>query len=1165
MILRTSSLKKLFGSAFALLLGLQSAFGQTQEADAWRLTPGQTLERELRGAESHCYRVDLKQGEFLRVRVEQKGIDVLLLLLDAQGKELARTDSPNGDKGFESISLLGDASGTLVLEVRSLNEDAGKGVYVIRSEAVRTANAEDRARVALERERQAEQGRLDALTAEALKALGEMNSSTPPETARAALNKAAQGLEVSRRVKSLEYEALFSFLTARIYEELRDHQKTVEYYEKTLKAINSDKETKASLRSSEITALKQFGRFYENELGDGVKAWKLYNRALSLYGEKEEDEDKGVLLRYMGDVMMSLRFYQKAQEYYFQSLQVFQRLKLRFEEGATLGKLGRVYFAQPSKAAEALKYLLESEKLLEDSPANSDYQNTRLINVGYIYLLYDRLNNRGEASAYRTKARELQAKTEDPYVRFAANFLLAKALSESGQFEEALKIYQEAAQFAADSDMPDKVNVQTVALQQVSLLCLRLGKIEEAKKAFNEAFELVKDARDHTQLAGVLENFGDGLFRGNAFKLAEDYYSYALSVLMAEENRPRQVNFEQVAAVLNKRGKAQLENKDETRALVNLRTALTLQSSLYQQTRLADMLHDRMTIFARLNKRRLAIFFGKQALALRQELRHTLKTFPVETQKSFLKGVRGAYETLAILLIQENRLEEALQILNLYQSQEFFDVGSSGKLLDGTLSFTRHEKSALGELQGLQTSLWESKEGFVRNPNFHKLEDAFKRIEEEFGKPPGEADKAPAVPDVAEMYAALRELGATTGQRPAALYTLIGGDDFYILVVTPGGGIKVFKSNVGADDLNAKTLRFYALLQSPTYDPRPLGKELYDLIFKPIQAELKRQNVRTLMWSLDGSLRYVPMAALFDGERYLVERFQNAVFTRADRERMTRAVSRNWTGTGFGSSQEHVVDLLGDGDTIRFPALPGVTQELRSIFRVGGTGAGVLDGEVFTDTEFTKGAFYESMRRRRPLVHVSSHFAFRPGDDSRSFMLLGDNKALTLNEMKKWEGLFDGVELLTLSACNTAATQPDAYGKEIDGFAELAQRLGAGSVMATLWQVSDDSTPWLMKEFYTTRQSNGGRTKAEALKNAQLALLKGTADTGRFSGARKGSGTSKLEIVVVPDASSQTRSLTRADIIYVSKMDAPLFKHDDRKRFAHPYYWSPFVLYGNWR
>jgi CHAT domain-containing protein len=82
------------------------------------------------------------------------------------------------------------------------------------------------------------------------------------------------------------------------------------------------------------------------------------------------------------------------------------------------------------------------------------------------------------------------------------------------------------------------------------------------------------------------------------------------------------------------------------------------------------------------------------------------------------------------------------------------------------------------------------------------------------------------------------------------------------------------------------------------------------------------------------------------------------------------------------------------------------------------------------------------------------------------------------------------VELLTLSACNTAATQSDAQGKEIDGFAELAQRLGAGSVMATLWQVSDDSTPWLMKEFYSIRQSNGGATKAGALRNAQLALLR---------------------------------------------------------------------------
>jgi CHAT domain-containing protein len=415
------------------------------------------------------------------------------------------------------------------------------------------------------------------------------------------------------------------------------------------------------------------------------------------------------------------------------------------------------------------------------------------------------------------------------------------------------------------------------------------------------------------------------------------------------------------------------------------------------------------------------------------------------------------------------------------------------------------------------------------------------------------------------LFAPLRELSAATGQKAAALYTLIGSKRFYLLLVTPDEGVKVFQSSVSAAALNEKILKLYALLQSLAYDPRPVGKELYNIILKPAAAELKKTGAQTLLWMLDGTLRYVPVSALWDGRNYLLERYQNLVFTRASREQMTHGVSRKWEGAGFGSSREHTVDLLGDGHGIAFSALPGVIQELQSVFRTGGADAGILDGDVYFDGRFTKDAFYSALRQRRPLVHVASHFSFRPGDNARSFMLLGDGTVLPLSEMKTQEKLFDGVELLTLSACNTAATRPDARGREIDGFAELAQRLGARAVMATLWQVSDESTPWLMKEFYAGRESQPGLTKAEALRRAQLALLDGSATTGPSSDAMKGRAAGNFQLKVIPDGTGRLSPNTRADVVYVEARNARPFNVDPRKPFAHPYIWSPFVLYGNGR
>ncbi|MGH9971213.1 MAG: CHAT domain-containing protein, partial [Pyrinomonadaceae bacterium] len=186
------------------------------------------------------------------------------------------------------------------------------------------------------------------------------------------------------------------------------------------------------------------------------------------------------------------------------------------------------------------------------------------------------------------------------------------------------------------------------------------------------------------------------------------------------------------------------------------------------------------------------------------------------------------------------------------------------------------------------------------------------------------------------------------------------------------------------------------------------------------------------------------------------------------------------------------------------------------------------------------------------------------GDEARSFLLLGDGTAMTLEEMKQQLDLFAGVELLTLSACNTAAQQAGATGREIDGFAELAQRLGAGSVMATLWPVADNSTPWLMREFYESRQSGEGLSKAEAFRRAQLALLNGTAQMKPLPVAQKGASQS-IPIVIGGDGSKRDGAGTRADVVHVAAKDAPSFKRDPSKPFAHPYYWAPFILIGNWK
>jgi CHAT domain-containing protein len=191
-----------------------------------------------------------------------------------------------------------------------------------------------------------------------------------------------------------------------------------------------------------------------------------------------------------------------------------------------------------------------------------------------------------------------------------------------------------------------------------------------------------------------------------------------------------------------------------------------------------------------------------------------------------------------------------------------------------------------------------------------------------------------------------------------------------------------------------------------------------------------------------------------------------------------------------------------------FKALPAVKGEMTSVVKDGNAGA--LPGEVYLDEAFNAVRLKDVAQRKFQLVHIASHFQFSPGTEVNSFLLLGDGQRLTLGDIRIQNYRFDNVDLLTLSACDTGlGGGRDANGREIEGFGVLAQQQGAKAVLATLWPVADQSTAVLMGEMYQRRQAQN-LTKIEALRQAQLSLLA-------------------------------------------------------QPKYAHPFYWAPFILMGNWK
>jgi CHAT domain-containing protein len=229
-------------------------------------------------------------------------------------------------------------------------------------------------------------------------------------------------------------------------------------------------------------------------------------------------------------------------------------------------------------------------------------------------------------------------------------------------------------------------------------------------------------------------------------------------------------------------------------------------------------------------------------------------------------------------------------------------------------------------------------------------------------------------------------------------------------------------------------------------------------------------------------------------------------------------VSR-WRGLAMGVSKDY--DGLG-----QLQAVPG---ELDSVVRSDKTAGshGPVPGTILLDDSFTETSMETALDQHPSLVHIASHYIFQPGDDKKSYLLLGGKETggqgfhLTLADLRDDQRMdFKGIELLTLSGCQTASGSNDSDGREIDGLGITAQRKGAKAVMATLWPVEDASVGQLMATFYKLWITAPRMTKVEALQQAQLSLLHGAANPNGTHSASK---------------------------------------------YSNPYYWAPFILIGNWK
>ena len=853
-------------------------------------------------------------------------------------------------------------------------------------------------------------------------------------------------------------------------------------------------------RASEMMALNGVGAIYF-VTGENKKLLEVYNQALEISRAIGDEEAEAHALSHVGNAYYALGDLQKALDCYNQALPLFKHQGDVDGEADMLNNLGNVYNGL-GKGQQALDFYDHAAPLYLQA---HDYDGGAgaLNNIGFAHLA---LSDNQKALEYFNQALPLYRQTSNKYATAKVLTNIGFAHVRLNQWQTALEYLNQAEPL--EKEIGDRLD-EAYSLTVIGLAYAGLGEKQKALEALNQALPIGREAGSPEVEAFTMDEIGavfDGLGQNGK---AQEYLKRALPM------------------------------------------AAEVGSPLLQSMILNDLM-----ISLKAAKPAMAIFYGKLGVNQLQQMRSNIQGLDKGLQAGFLLSKEDFYHGLADLLIAQGRLPEAQQVLDLLKQQEYSDYtrGEAANTMN-PLALTPAEQQAEEDYQksteqivALGNEWAELRKISQRTPEqearYKQLSDQieaaneglseyYKRLYTLFGA------NSNANKQVADVSGRVNELNQALTRMPhtVALYTMVGKDRTRIIVIT-GSARAARESAITEEDLNRKIAAFEQVLRNPSSDPRPAAQELYNILIGPVKRDLNLAHAETLVWSLDGALRYVPMAALFDGKRYVVESYNTVTITPVSIPHLNEKPDfSNLSAAAMGISRKYETDL---------PELKAVVGELDEVVKdpqVQGAN-GVLPGTILLDNRFTEKAMEDQLSGQHAVVHIASHFVFKPGDDQQSYLLLagrddpGKGFRLTVAEFNDNPNLaLNDTELLTLSACETGMSGTASDGREVDGLGTTALGKGAKAVISTLWEVDDASTGALMSDFYRRWADGKGKVmKAEALREAQLDLLHGK---------------------VTPQSGASGRG--------VSAVENEPGNQAGPAGYAHPYYWAPFVLMGNWR
>lgn len=1016
-----------------LLSGASPAFAQ--EGSAKPVVVGQPIAREIRGGEQHAYQVKLSAGQHARIVLEQKGIDVVLSLLGADGKPILEVDNNlSGTRGHEMVSLVADAGGAYLFKVRSLEKNASAARYELRLEDLRTATDADRQRVVAERayftgvqlqnERTGESrrkaieryGEALPLMREAGDRRGEamVLSSTATlyylNEPRKALEFLDPALPIWRAIGDRHLEAITQTIFGRAYNALGESQKALESYTVALPVLRTFED-----QSGEAGTFTQIGSIYRT-FGELQKALDHFEQALPLWRAVGDRRNEATCLNNIGTVYNLLNDPQKALHYLQQALTLARASDDRRNEAAALNNIGHVYnlLDDPKKALEHL------DQALDVARAN-DERRIEAAALTHTGTAYNSLRDQRKAVEFLERSLQLRIAASDRQGEAITLNHLGRVFDLSSEPKKSLEYYGKALPiWRAVGDR----NGEVAALYGMARAESRLDDLPGASKRTEEALSIINNLR--TKIASRY-------LRASYFASLQDLYKLHIDLQMRLHRRQPTAGFDVAALKTYEQARARslidllAESSADIRQGVDpalLARERSLQQSLNAeadlQMRLFSSRYKEETVNA---VRRRIEELVTQLLALEAELKAQSPRYAALTQPAplGLKEIQTAVTDDATLLLEYSLGEERSYLWAVTAN-----------------SFSSYELPPRAVIEAAARRCYEL---LTARNQFVKFETAAEKSER-VRKADAEYPKAAMA--LSEML--LGPVAARLGRKR--------------LLVVPDGALEY--------------LPFAALTvpRSATYVPLMVEYEVTSIPSASTLAVLRRE--------LHGRAPAEKVVAVF----------ADPVFDAAD-ERVTRGVSRAVAGGHHGTAVAtvEVQDPAKSVDSATaLPRLPYTRQEADAILAL----APATGRKAALGFEANRAAAMSDDLSRYRIIHFATHSFLNSTHPELSSIALSmlDRQGRAQNGFLRSHEVFNlrlGAELVVLSGCRTGLGK-EVKGEGLYGMTRGFMYAGSKRVVVSLWDVQDQATARLMADFYRGLLGPKRVSAAAALRAAQIAI-----------------------------------------------------------------------------